>query len=84
MEEVNRSTLVRAMFAKSVTRKFCADGGSDINLLPMDLLDELMEKRAVLKTSKCAIPRRYGIDIDKDESGNMEYVMPGKAVILNV
>ena len=81
---MKRSTLVRAMFAKSVSRILCADEGSDINLLPKDLLEELMEKGAVLKTSKFATPRRYGLAIDNDESGNMLYVMCDKEVILNV
>lgn len=51
VDEVNRSTLGLALFAKSVTRILCADGGSDIILLPKDLLDELMKRGPVLNAS---------------------------------
>ena len=43
-----------------------------------------MKKGAVLKTSKCATPRRCGLAIDNNESVNTVYVMCDKEGILNV
>ena len=47
--DLNRSTIVRAMFAKSVTRILRADGGSIVNLLPRGLLVISRRKEAYSK-----------------------------------
>lgn len=51
-EKGDNSTMMGVTFAGKVQWKLCADGGSDINLLPPNIFEYLLENRAELKVAK--------------------------------
>lgn len=60
-KEINNSTLFRATFGKGVSRVVCADGGSDINLMPPSVLENLLEENKDLEVTYFKEPRKFGL-----------------------
>ncbi len=61
------------MFAQKVERILCADGGSDINLMPPDLFEELEKKEALMNITEYQKPRRYNLVLSTNTSGEELY-----------
>ena len=72
------------MFSKTVNCIICADGGSDINLLPPNMFDELMRRDANVHVTKYKEPKRYGLATSSDAQGESIFVTCDKEVTCNV
>ena len=72
------------MFSKTADCIICADGGSDINLLPPNMFDELMRRDANVHVTKFKEPERYGLAPGSDAQGESIFVTCDKEVICNI
>lgn len=62
----NTSTLVRTTFNAAVTRVLCTDIGSDINLMPPELCEEISEKDKELQILHFKTPRKFRLAASED------------------
>ncbi len=89
------STMMYATFARLETRIICADGGSDINLMPEELLSSLLARGADIKVHNYNVPRKYDmackghknnrvfIECDKEATMDVELkIRLGKSLLL--
>jgi len=58
---VDNSTITGVMFAGMVLAQICADGGSDINLMPEKIFAELLQLRAQMTVKKFDKGRKFGL-----------------------
>lgn len=68
-EKGKKSTMIKPMFHKKLTKVFCADGGSDLKVLPPDVLNSLFRKNADMKVKRFTTVRRYDLAAKKDQDG---------------
>lgn len=68
------STRMDATFPETIVRRLCADNGSDINLMPPDLLASLIEKRANIQVTSFKSIRKFGLAASKSEDEQPLYV----------
>ena len=78
------STLFRACFAQVSECIVCADIGSDINLLPPTLLNELQDSGAKMTVVKFAKVRAYGLAVTENADGNVAQIICDRQVTLDV
>lgn len=63
----SNSALVDATFAGKITRKLCAESGSNINLLPPDVLADLVSRKADITVTRFAAPKRYELAVSTSD-----------------
>lgn len=74
------SAIINATFAGTVTRDTCADLGSDINLLPPDVLSVLISERADVNITVFNVPRQYGMAVQTSTEDKPIYVECDRSV----
>jgi len=83
-ESNGNSTLVNATFGHKIERMICADNGSDINVLPPDLLRELEESGAKMKVRKYDQPKIYHLAVAAVSDGAPAQFACDREVVLDV
>lgn len=70
-DPTDSSTRMEALFAGKQTRVLCADGGSDINLMPQELFTCLLSEGAEMRVSHFQQVRQFGLgtkdSVDKSD-----------------
>lgn len=77
------STLIKAMFAKYEERISCADGDSDINLIPPDLFADLGKRGAKMTVKEYTKPKRYNMALTSSPEGEEIFFECDKKAVLN-
>ena len=86
----DNSTMIGASFAGAVNATLCADGGSDINLLPPSVFAQLLERRAHMRVTKYDKVRKFAlaasnlfVTCDREISINTElHIRHGKSLMI--
>ena len=79
-----KSTMVEAMFAKKVKKILCADGGSDVNLISPEILQDLLEKGTRVKVTEFESPKQFGLAATNNQKGEEIFVTCNKQVVMNI
>lgn len=82
--EEDSSTSIRISFAGKVTWISCADLGSDINLMPSDLLSALLAAGADMIINKFNMPRKYGMAVETSTDHEPVYAECNCSVTLTI
>ena len=72
------------MFAKKVKTILCAAGGSDINLISPEVLQDLLEKGARVKVKEFESPKQFGLAAKNNQKGEEVFVTCNKQVVMNI
>ena len=77
-DAILKSGVIEAMFAKNFKTILCADGGSDINLVSPEILQDLMEKDARVKVTEFESPKQFGLAAKHHQKGEEVFVTCNK------
>ena len=78
------STKINALFAVLESHVLCADNGSDINLIPSNLLSSLLRKGAMIEVKTLKTPRRYGLAAVTSADGRELFLECDKVAVMNI
>jgi len=80
----SNSTLINATFGNKIERVICADNGSDVNLLPSDLLKKLEDAGADMKVRLYDTPKVYNLAVSAVSNGAPATLSCDREVVLDI